>query len=141
MIDFDNQTPSELSLELFTPIASFLNAPSLELLIINNATMQEINQQTRDIDKPTDVLSFPLEVFQKEDPIGSILISIDKAKELSMELGHSLEDELKLLFTHGLLHLLGFDHECDEGEMRAKELEVIEHFKLPKSLIIRTQES
>jgi probable rRNA maturation factor len=59
-----------------------------------------------------------------------------KAKEL----GHSEQDELSLLFIHGMLHLLGFDHEVDEGEMREKEKALINTFDLPKSLIIRTGE-
>ena len=56
----------------------------------------------------------------------------------SKELGHTPQDELALLFIHGLLHLLGYDHECDNGEMRAKEEELIKKFDLPESLIIRT---
>ncbi|MGB2553760.1 rRNA maturation RNase YbeY, partial [Campylobacter sp. MOP51] len=56
------------------------------------------------------------------------------------ELGHERDSEIALLFTHGLLHLLGFDHEIDSGEMRSKECEVIEKFNLPKSLIVRTMD-
>ncbi|MGJ9366302.1 rRNA maturation RNase YbeY, partial [Campylobacter jejuni] len=55
-------------------------------------------------------------------------------------LGHSYEEEISLLFIHAMLHLLGFDHENDNGEMREKEKELIEHFNLPKSLIVRTLE-
>ena len=72
-------------------------------------------------------------------PLGSIVISIDTAKKEAEEFGHSIEDEIKLLFIHGLLHLLGYDHEIDNGEMRAKEAEIIEKFNLPKSLIVRNE--
>ena len=68
------------------------------------------------------------------------MLSADLVKERSAEFGHDSEDELSLLFIHGLLHLLGFDHEVDNGEMRAKEKEIIQAFSLPSSLIIRTEE-
>ena len=55
-----------------------------------------------------------------------------------MQLGHGRDDETALLFTHGMLHVLGYDHESDDGQMRAKECEIIEKFRLPKSLIVRT---
>ena len=91
------------------------------------------------MNKPTDVLSFPSDPFPGA-PLGSIVISVDKVASVAQELGHSENDELSLLFIHGLLHLLGFDHEIDSGEMRAKEVELIEKFNLPKSLIVRTLE-
>jgi len=72
-------------------------------------------------------------------PLGSIVISALHVETLAKELGHTNDDELALLFTHGLLHLLGYDHEVDNGEMREKELQLIEKFNLPKSLIVRTQ--
>ncbi len=58
-----------------------------------------------------------------------------KAKEL----GHELKDEITLMFIHGLLHVKGFDHECDEGQMRKEEEKLINEFNLPKSLIIRME--
>jgi probable rRNA maturation factor len=72
-------------------------------------------------------------------PLGSIVISNDFVKEKALEFGHKVSDELSLLFIHGLLHILGYDHEVDDGEMRQKEKELIEKFALPKSLIVRTQ--
>jgi len=73
-------------------------------------------------------------------PLGSIVISSGFVQERSNELGHSEKDELLLLFIHGLLHLLGYDHEDDNGEMRKREKELILKFDLPSSLIVRTEE-
>ena len=68
------------------------------------------------------------------------VIAASFVKEQAKALGHTEQDELSLLFIHGMLHLLGFDHEEDEGEMREREEALIEMFALPKSLIVRTTE-
>ena len=73
--------------------------------------------------------------------LGSVVINLDLVELKAAQLGHGADDETALLFTHGLLHVLGFDHESDSGQMRAKECEIIEKFCLPKSLIVRTDES
>ena len=73
--------------------------------------------------------------------LGSVVINLDLVELKAAQLGHGMADETALLFTHGLLHVLGFDHESDSGQMRAKECEIIEKFRLPKSLIVRTDES
>ena len=85
----------------------------VELLLTDDATIQQLNKQYRGKDKPTDVLSFSL-----DDPVhlGQLVISVDRAKEQAKELGQSLEEELKFLFAHGLFHLLGYDHEEPEEE-------------------------
>ena len=70
-------------------------------------------------------------------PLGSIVISVDYVEEKAKEYGHTFNEEFNLLFIHGLLHLLGFDHEIDNGEHRAKEEELIKSFNLPDSLIVR----
>ena len=85
------------------------------------------------------MLSFPLE-SDFSPFLGSVVISIDYAKEVAERLKHSVENEIALLFIHGILHLVGFDHEIDKGEQRAMEAQIVEHFKLPKSLIIRQEE-
>lgn len=71
--------------------------------------------------------------------LGSVVINLDLVELKAAQLGHGRDDETALLFTHGLLHVLGFDHESDDGQMRAKECEIIEKFRLPKSLIVRTE--
>ncbi len=73
--------------------------------------------------------------------LGSVVINLDLVELKAAQLGHGRDDETALLFTHGLLHMLGFDHESDSGQMRAKECEIIEKFRLPKSLIVRTEEN
>ena len=73
--------------------------------------------------------------------LGSVVINLDLVELKAAQLGHGTDDETALLFTHGMLHVLGFDHESDDGQMRAKECEIIEKFHLPKSLIVRTDES
>ncbi|AJB45119.1 heat-shock protein [Campylobacter fetus subsp. testudinum] len=117
-------------------IADMLTKAEVELVFVSNEEMREINRDKRGIDKTTDVLSFPL-TYVPHFPIGSIVINTDLASSKAFELGHNKDDEIALLFTHGLLHILGFDHENDDGEMRRKEISIMELMGLPKSLIVR----
>ncbi len=71
--------------------------------------------------------------------LGSVVINLDLVEMKAAQLGHGTDDETALLFTHGMLHVLGYDHESDDGQMRAKECEIIKKFRLPKSLIVRTE--
>lgn len=71
--------------------------------------------------------------------LGSVVINLDLVELKAAQLGHGRDDETALLFTHGMLHVLGYDHESDDGQMRVKECEIIEKFHLPKSLIVRTE--
>ena len=121
---------------LLEQIADFLGAGDVELVFVNDDEMRKINREQRGIDKATDVLSFPYEQVPG-GLMGSVVISTDTASRVASELGHSIECEIALLFLHGILHILGYDHEIDNGQMRQKEKEVIEHFSLPDSLIIR----
>jgi probable rRNA maturation factor len=139
MIDFENRTETTVNLAPLEAIKAYLKAGDIELIITNNSDICSINKAFRNINKATDVLSFAYEPMPLS-PIGSIVISADYAQKLSEELGHSFDDELALLFIHGLLHVLGYDHEYDHGEMRKKEESLIEHFKLPRSLIVRNEE-
>ena len=66
------------------------------------------------------------------------MINRDLALSKANELGHRIDEEIALLFIHGLLHILGFDHENDDGQMRRKEIEIITELNLPSSLIVRT---
>ncbi len=136
MITTDNRTETEYDLALPERIHRMLTTKPTELILTDDEAIRVLNREYRQVDKATDVLSFPLEAAPMM-PLGTIVISVDRVREKASELGHSEEEELALLYLHGLLHLLGYDHECDSGEMRAKEEEIILALGLPKSLILR----
>ncbi|EAI5467145.1 MULTISPECIES: rRNA maturation RNase YbeY [Campylobacter] len=129
----------EMDISFLEKIAQKMSDQNIELVLVDEKTMHEINLNQRGVDKTTDVLSFPL-VQNCENLLGSIVINLDEVSKKAMEYKHSNEEEMALLFIHAMLHLQGYDHEVDQGQMRQKEQEWIEYFKLPKSLIIRTQE-
>lgn len=137
MIDFDNHTDHDIDVGLFEKIREFL-APSkmIELIIVGDIKIKELNKEHRKQDKPTDVLSFPIK-DSKTNFIGSVIISADTAQRVADEIGHPLEVELQILFIHGLLHLLGFDHETDNGQMRQKEKEVADRLSIANPLLER----
>jgi probable rRNA maturation factor len=137
MIDLENNTQFEIDISSLEKIAQTLTKKDIELLVVKNDEIQVLNKEHRKIDKATDVLSFPLDYDFPNMPLGSIVISTDFVEEKSKEYGHSFNEEFSLLFIHGILHLLGYDHEVDDGEHRAKEEELIKKFKLPDSLIVR----
>ena len=137
MIELDNRTDKVYDLSLLDRIASTLSTQEIELIFVHDDEMAQINKEFRDIDKTTDVLSFPSDPFPNA-PLGSIVISVDKVQSVAQELGHTPQDELGLLFIHAMLHLLGMDHEVDAGEMRKEEERLVNLFSLPKSLIVRT---
>ena len=119
----------------------------LSVALVGDAAIQELNRTYRHIDKPTDVLSFPLHErpagwkpkgargaeigagFPFEGPIGDVILSIDTARRQAEGAGRPLLDELTMLLAHGLLHLLGYDHRtnAEDREMtaRTRELEAV----------------
>jgi len=137
MIDIENNTSFDVPTSLIEDIASSLTQKDIELIIVHNDEIQELNKEHRNINKATDVLSFPLEFDMPNMPLGSIVISLDFVEEKAKEYKHTTIEEFCLLFIHGILHLLGYDHEVDNGEHREKEEELINQFNLPNSLIIR----
>jgi probable rRNA maturation factor len=137
-IVFENNTSYEIDLSLIRRVTEHLKIGEIELILTTNDEMHEINLTTRGIDKPTDVLSFPYALMPNA-PIGSIVISLGYLKEYAELYNHTIEDEFALLFIHGALHILGYDHEIDNGEQREKEEELIQFFNLPQSLIVRNQ--
>ena len=139
MLNIENLTDLKLKFAILEEIADHLTQRDIELIICDNKTIREYNLKFRGKDSPTDVLSFPMATEVETLPLGSIVISANKVEEGAKEFNHSKEDELALLFIHGLLHLLGFDHEVDSGQMRQKEKELIEKFNLPNSLIVRVE--
>ena len=139
LIDLDNLTNYKPNLILLEKIIKDFSSSDIELIICKDDYIKEINYQYRGKDTPTDVLSFPFENDFNLDniPLGSIIISLDFVVKKAVELKHSEDDEFVLLFIHGLLHLLGFDHEIDNGEHRKKEEDIVKKYNLPKSLIVR----
>ncbi|WP_375724155.1 rRNA maturation RNase YbeY [Arcobacter sp. KX21116] len=137
MIDFDNQTKIDIDISSLEIIKNELSPKDIELILVYNDEIQTLNKEHRNIDKATDVLSFPLDYDMPNMPLGSIVISVDFVEDKAKEYNHSFLDELTLLFIHGMLHLLGYDHEVDNGEHREKEEELIKKYNLPKSLIVR----
>lgn len=137
MLHIDNQTTHKINFEKLNLIYENLTNKDLELILTDNETIKNLNNQHRNKNTPTDVLSFPFENIPHA-PLGAIVISVDMALHVSKNLSHTLEDEISLLFIHGFLHVSGYDHETDNGKMRKKEEELIKKFNLPKSLIVRT---
>ena len=109
------------------------------LLLTSNGEMKRLNRHFRGKDKPTDVLSFPAPEEIVETFAGDLAISVDIAAANARELGHSAEDEVRVLILHGLLHLAGYDHEVDDGQMARKELRLRKQLGLPSTLIERSQ--
>ena len=145
MLNIENLTDVSVPIKLLENIANSLTSREIDLTLCYNNTIQAYNKEHRQKNQPTDVLSFPIEndFIISDDfalPLGSIVISVDYVIQKAEAFGHSNDDELALLFIHGLLHILGYDHECDKGEMREKEAQTIKGFGLPKSLIVRTEE-
>ncbi|EAK0847387.1 Metal-dependent hydrolase YbeY, involved in rRNA and/or ribosome maturation and assembly [Campylobacter lari] len=128
----------EMDISFLEKIAQKMSDQNIELVLVGEKTMHEINLNQRGVDKTTDVLSFPL-VQNCENLLGSIVINLDEVSKKAIEYKHSEKEEMALLFIHAMLHLQGYDHEIDQGQMRQKEQEWIEYFKLPKSLIVRVQ--
>lgn len=131
----------DFGLDLAEKIASELTDKDIELVIVDESAMKAINSAQRGIEKATDVLSFALKAVPNAVnlPLGSIVINANAVKDEAKARKHSKEAEFTLLFLHGILHLLGYDHEKDSGQMREKERQIIEKFKLPQSLIIRSE--
>lgn len=112
--------------------------------LTNNEQIHKVNLEQRKVDRPTDVLSFPMferdEIpYLKEDDgerdiLGDIIVSIEKVREQAEEYGHSFERELAYLVTHGMLHLLGYDHMIEEEkeQMRKKEEEILGKLKITR---------
>ena len=107
------------------------------MLLTSDEEIRRLNRTFRKKNKATDVLSFPAPEELAGQHSGDLAISLDTAARQAESFGHSLNDEVKILLLHGLLHLAGMDHEVDSGEMAARESELRVELKLPISLIER----
>ena len=108
-----------------------------ECLFTDDRELRRLNRSFLGHDYATDVLSFPSELGGAF--VGEIAISTERAAEQAKEFGHSVADELKILMLHGVLHLLGLNHEKDRGAMARQEKRWRKHFGLPVGLIERVR--
>ena len=108
------------------------------VLITGNHEIQALNARFRRQKHATDVLSFTPPVLT-ENFAGDIAISLEIAAGNARDLGHSVSDEIRILILHGILHLAGYDHEGDKGEMAHKELTLRKRLGLPAGLIERSE--
>jgi probable rRNA maturation factor len=114
------------------------------LAIVSDARVRALNRKFRKQDKPTDVLSFPTEGLSrrsaegaKVDYLGDVVIAEGVARRQARDAGHALATELRVLALHGLLHLLGYDHERDDGRMARLERRLRKRGGLREGLIGR----
>jgi probable rRNA maturation factor len=115
---------------------------AVNVLVTSSAELRSLNRRFREADKPTDVLSFPAPPAEGNKAAriaGEVAISADIARKNATRLGHSEADEVKILVLHGILHLAGFDHERDNGEMARKESRLRQQLKLETGLIERVR--
>jgi probable rRNA maturation factor len=131
---------TELALERF--VARARHAARLKglvnVLLTSSIEMKSLNRRFRGADKPTDVLSFPAEPGVRKQFASEIAISAEIATKNARALGHSPVEEVKILVLHGVLHLRGYDHECDNGQMARREKQLRAKLRLPLGLIERT---
>jgi len=110
------------------------------VLLARDATLRKLNRNFRGIDKATDVLSFPSAGIGASKHGGDLAISFETARRQAEEHEHTINEELRVLMLHGLLHLAGMDHETDDGEMAEREAKLRRKLKLPAGLIARAHE-
>lgn len=106
-------------------------------LVSNDAHLQQLNREFRQADYPTDVLSFPAP--SPDGGLGDMAISVQRAAEQAAHHGHDTHTEIRILMLHGVLHLLGHDHETDGGRMRRLEKQWRRKLDLPGGLIERSR--
>jgi probable rRNA maturation factor len=117
-------------------------AGAVNVLVTTSAAVRSLNRQFRRQNEATDVLSFPSTAAESKSrkrpkPAGDVAISADIALENAVRLGHPAGKEIKILALHGILHLAGFDHERDNGEMARTEATLRRTLRLPAALIER----
>jgi probable rRNA maturation factor len=114
-------------------------AGDFSVLLTGDEQLRAMNLQFRGLDKPTDVLSFPaLPEAANCGQGGDLAISLETAAIQAADHGHTLQMEVKVLILHGLLHLAGYDHERDQGQMRRRESLLRKQFSLSAGLVERT---
>ena len=97
---------------------------SATIAFVSDAKIRDLNRRFRGVDRVTDVLSFPTSESETPDDLGDIAVSVERAEVQAKENGLTFDKEVAQLILHGLLHLCGYDHETDNGEMNRLELRV-----------------
>jgi len=103
------------------------NGSSATIAFVSDKSIRKLNQQFRNVDKATDVLSFPADEL---DNLGDVAVSVETAARQAQENRLSFDNEIAQLILHGLLHLSGYDHESDNGEMNRLELKLRRKLKI-----------
>ena len=148
-IYFENLSPEKISYKLKMLVRKSILATleyedveadcEVSVTFIDNEGIRALNKEYRNIDRATDVLSFPLinydegEELEGEVMLGDIVLSIERAREQAEEFGHSFERECAFLCAHSTLHLLGYDHEiseADDADMRRRQSEIMKKMGL-----------
>jgi probable rRNA maturation factor len=111
------------------------------VLLTGDEKLRQLNRQFRGKNKATDVLSFPASSESGSNEGGDLAISLQTAAAQAEEHGHPLQTEVKILMLHGMLHLAGYDHELDRGQMRRRETALRKQFGLPAGLVERVHRS
>jgi probable rRNA maturation factor len=143
----DARLPSSRTLNTFLreAQASVRLKGAVSVLLTTDKKIKTLNRDFRRKNKATDVLSFPADpipgIRSREQPAGDLAISIDTARNQAAGQGHALGTEIKVLILHGLLHLAGYDHETDTGQMARRERTLRAQLKLPLGLIERTAQA
>lgn len=157
----DNRIPSArvLTRFLLEAQAAVKLRGEVSVLLTTDKAIRRLNRQFRGKDKATDVLSFPslthvsktgrgkqragngAPTTRVPQIAGDLAVSVETARKQAAALGHALAIEIKVLMLHGLLHLAGYDHETDEGEMARREESLRAKLRLPHGLIERTEAS
>ena len=106
------------------------------LMVTDNRELRALNLRFKGADRATDVLSFPAPVFVRGFA-GDVAVSVEIAAKNARLLGHSVSEEIRILVLHGVLHLAGYDHDTDNGEMASRELLMRKRLSLPTGLIER----
>ena len=110
-----------------------IHSSNATIAFVSDRQIRELNKQFRGSDKPTDVLSFPAETdeFAASEPnLGDIAVSVERAEVQAKENGLSYDQEIAQLILHGLLHLCGYDHETDDGEMNRLEMRLRKQLRI-----------
>ena len=141
----DNRTAETVDEELFALVAKACLAYEnvdfpceISVSLVTDAEIWELNKRFRNVDRPTDVLSFPQEDETENEKgerlLGDIIISLERARAQAQEYGHSLRRELAFLTAHSMLHLLGYDHMDPESErdMFARQEAILQKMGIPR---------